>query len=213
MPRPRSKAYWQVIAFNTLLKIYLKTANYEMVRVQMKDHWPSAITSAKTYLPPVVYVVLYSSAHIAYFTLEDYQNAEAVIMDTININHFVQRDDTLYLTSMFHLLVLYEQRNYYRLSQVINASYAMLYNKKKLQPFEKEIMLFFKSLLNVREHKEVIKAMASFLKRLDVYKNDPLKEMYFIFFNYYGWLESKVMGIKYTDYVKRNLLKKQEQAD
>ena len=91
------------------------------------------------------------------------------------------------------------------MNNAISANYFKLYNKKKLQPFEKDLMLFLKHLSNEPSEKEQLKIIKSFIVRLEDYRNDPVKDLYFLYFNYYGWLESKIQKIRYTEYMYRQV--------
>jgi hypothetical protein len=97
-------------------------------------------------LPPVSAISIISSICISWFVLEQYDKAESLLIDINNLNHQVQREDILYFTSIFYLLILFEKKSYLQLNQAISTSYFRLYNQKKLQPFERELMLFLKHL-------------------------------------------------------------------
>jgi hypothetical protein len=196
---------WDIIAFHTQLKIYHKNARYDCVAELLASKAESVLEKALRVLPPVSGITIVSSICISWFVLEEYDKAESMLIDVNNMNHHVQREDVLYFTSIFYLLILFEKRNYMQLNQAISASYFRLYNRKKLQPFEKELMLFLKHLSNEYSNSGKIRIIQHFLEKLESYRNDPVKDLYFLYFNYFGWLESKIQRIRYTEYMRRQV--------
>lgn len=199
--KPNNRSYWDIISFNTQLKIYHKTANYTAVKKLIEREAIPVIKKATRILPPAVYLSIISSVCISHFVLEQFEAAEDLLIDVLNINREVQREDILYFTATFHLLILYERKNQFQLGNAINSTYARLYNQKKLHPFEKELMLFLKHLSNEVNNEGKRNAIKLFLLKLEDYKNDPVKDLYFLYFNYYGWLESKTRKMRYTEYI------------
>ncbi len=47
---------------------------------------------------------------ISYFVLDNFEQAEDLLLDVININHEVQREDILYFSAIFYLVILYEKK-------------------------------------------------------------------------------------------------------
>ncbi|WP_118974643.1 hypothetical protein [Taibaiella koreensis] len=201
----REAERWEIMAFHTRLKIFHKQARYtEVAALIARD---TADILAKTYraLPPVMGLSIICSVCISYFVLEQYDKAEDLLLDAVNINQDLQREDILYFTSIFYLLILLEKKCYLQLSNAISTNYFRLYNKKKLLPFEKDLMLFLKHLGNATDEKERLHIIRGFMGKLEHYRNDPVKELYFLYFNYYGWLESKIENISYTSYISRQV--------
>lgn len=201
----KNKVRWELIAFNTQLKICHKHAAYDEVGKLIAEKAGSILNKVKEVLPPVTALSLMCSICISYFVLDNFELAEDLLLDVMNINHEVQREDILYFSAIFYLVILYEKKDYLQLSNAISATYYRLYNKKKLGPFEKDLMLFLRHLSNKQNNEGRRIAISDFLSRLDVYKNDPVRELYFLYFNYYDWLQSKVRRVKYTQYRKMQL--------
>lgn len=193
---------WEVIAFNTQLKIYHKYAQYDQVSRLLEAQAVRILEKVSRVLPPVTGISVISSVCISWFVLEQYDKAENLLIDINNLNHQVQREDILYFAAVFYLLILFEKKNYLQLNQAISTSYFRLYNKKKLQPFEKDLMLFLKHLSNEYSNSNKLEIIQHFLTRLENYRNDPVKDLYFLYFNYFGWLESKIKKMKYTEYMQ-----------
>lgn len=194
---------WEIMAFHTRLKIYHKQARYDAVSRLMDEHADDILSKTRRALPPGMGLSVVCSLCITYFVLEKYDKAEDLVLDVINTNRDIQRDDLLYFTSVFYLIILLEKNSYQQLANAISTSYFRLYNQKKLQPFEKDLMLFLRHLSNETAEKEQQQIIRSFITRLDHYRNDPVKDLYFLYFNYYGWLESKSLKIPYMEYRRR----------
>jgi len=201
----RDQERWKIMVFHTRLKICHKTARYDQVALLMEQQAGEVLQKVKEVWPPSTALSVITSVCITYFVLEQFDKAEDLLLDVNRLNHTQQREDLLYFSAIFNLLILYEKKSFLQLSHAISATYLRLYNKKKLHPFEKDLMLFLKQLSNELHPEGRIATIRNFLVRLRVYKDDPVRELYFLYFNYYGWLESKVYRISYTEYIYRQL--------
>ncbi|WP_118952767.1 hypothetical protein [Taibaiella helva] len=196
---------WEIMSFHTRLKIFHKQAQYAEVAALLERSAADILAKTHRALPPVMGLSIICSLCISYFVLEAYDKAEDLLLDAVNINQDLQREDILYFTSIFYLLILLEKKSFLQLSNAISTNYFRLYNKKKLLPFEKDLMLFLKHLVGAAGEKERLNIIRGFMGRLEHYRHDPVKELYFLYFNYYGWLESKIEKISYTAYITRQV--------
>lgn len=193
---------WQVIRFNTELKIAHKTGDYEKVGEHLRNY-KKILGYAEDHLSLPDLLSILSTVCISLFVLEDFDGAEDLIIDIKNLNRSLEREDLLYFSLVFHLLILYEKKDWYRLDNMTQAAYHYLYSRRKLRPFEKEIMRFLKHLPVLRGRGTSSLAISSFLIRLEEFRNDPVQRLYFLYFNYYDWLQSKLAGVSYRDYKSR----------
>ena len=200
-----SRKQWEIIAFNTILKINHKTGNYDKVAVLVNEKAAGVMSFARQVLPPSEMLSVITSTCISYFVLGQWKEAEDLIFDIKELNREINREDIFYFTVIFHLLIIYEQKESLRLDSAIEAAYHLLYARKKLRPFEKQIMLFLKRLAATKGQADIAALILPFLQDLDKYKNDPVKKLYFLYFNYYGWLESKMQGVTYRNYIVRKI--------
>ncbi len=199
------KKQWEIIAFNTHLKINHKTTQYDNVAQLVSERGQEILGYAREVISPAEMLNVMGSIAISYFVTGDTKKADELCIDMKELNHEVKREDILYMVLLFHPLVLFEGKEFYRMDHAIEAAYHSLYANKKLRPFEKEILLFMKKLSSSRT-KSVFKAtIINFLKKLDEYQNDPVKKLYFLYFNYYGWLESKALGLSYRKYMEEKI--------
>ncbi len=199
------RRHFEVIRFNTELKIYLKTAKYGQVKMTIDNNAATIFSYVSKILSPAEQLSVLSSVCISYFILEQWEDSEKLLNQIKEQNQQINREDILYFSLLFQLLILYEEKELNRLNSAIQTAYHFLYARKKLRPFERELVLFLKQLsvaLTKRTAKELIRG---FLNKLDKYRDDPHTNLYFLYFNYYGWLESKIMRISYKEYVSQKL--------
>lgn len=200
------KKAWSILAFNTKLKIYHKRGDYEKVAILLRSS-KDILAQASIILAPSQRMTIISSIAISLFVLEKFKEADELIFEVKELNRNAKRDDVFYFTLIFHLAIIFEMKEWYRLHNMVEAAYQILYNRTKLRPFEKDILLFLRKLTTNRAKNKLKEETALFLNKMEKYKNDPTSKLYMLYFNYYGWIESKLQGINYTDYVKQSLMK------
>jgi hypothetical protein len=200
----RSRAIFDTILFNAELKVLHKRADYAGLKRLLDTRGTTMLSTARTTLSSDQSLVLRCSVFISHFVLGNFDEADALLYEVKEANHHARREDVLYLSTLFHLLILFEKRDWYRLHSATDAAYHLLYARKKLRPFEKDVMLFLRRLTTSRAG-ERIGHIAAFLQKLEAYKSDSVKQLYFLYFDYYGWLRSKVLGIEYQEYRRREL--------
>ena len=100
---------------------------------------------------------------------------------------------------------MYELKDWYRLYLNIDAAYQQLNKLKTRRPFEKELMLFLKKFSIQNNPATYPKVVLDFLEKMEAYTHDAVKKQYFLYFNYYFWLQSKTEGISYMDFMKKKI--------
>lgn len=197
---------FQVFHFNTVLKIFHKTGQYDQVGNLVNRQGQEIMKMANTFLPNPDILPVFTSISISYFVLGQWDEAEQMLMEAKDKNYAVEREDVLYFTLIFHLLILYEKKEWYRIDSAIEAAYHFLYSRKKLRIFEREMMLFLKHLAVSRDNQSLQQACSKFLQRLQLINKKDIP-LYSLYFNFPGWVESKIEGISYMEYVKRKVSK------
>ena len=201
---PHYRTRFQVIYFNAALKIFHKTGQYDRVQDLLTRQGREILNLADKLSPDPDMLPLFTSVSISYFVLRQWDEAEAMIMEAKEKNHILQREDMMYFTLVFHLLILYEKKEWYRLDSAIDAAYHFLYSRKKMRIFEREMMLFLKRLSTSRDKIREQSICFQFLQRLQRINEKDIP-LYSLYFNFPGWVESKIEGINYTEYVRRKL--------
>ncbi len=197
--------HFEIIQFNTELKICLKTALFDQVKMLIDNNAAAIFSYGSQILSPPDQLSVLSSVCVSYFVLEQWEDAERLLALIKEQNQHINREDILYFSLLFYLVILYEEKEWYRLDSALEAAYHFLYARRKLRLFERELMLFLGHLSAARSKSSADELIKCFLKQLDKYRDDPDKNLYFLYFNYYGWLESKIMEMRYMDYIREQI--------
>ncbi|HEU5364620.1 MAG TPA: hypothetical protein VFU62_03765 [Hanamia sp.] len=197
--------HFEVIQFNTQLKVYLKTAQFEQVKLLINKKAGTIFNYSAEILSPAEQLSIKGSVCISYFVLEHWDEAESLLSVIKEQNQHINREDILYFSLLFFPVILYEKKEWDRLDSALKSAYHFLYARKKLRPFERELMLFLGHLSAAESKRNSNQLINNFLERMNDYRNDPDRNLYFLYFNYYGWLESKLMNLRYMDYLKNRL--------
>ncbi|HEY5392915.1 MAG TPA: hypothetical protein VIJ57_12405 [Hanamia sp.] len=200
------RKHFEILQFNTELKIYHKAAKYDQVKWLVENKGKEILFNTGELMSSPNRLSLMCSICISYFVLEKWNDAEELILTVKELNRHINREDILYFSSVFYLLILYEKQEWYRLEYAIEAAYHYLYTRKKFRPFERKLILFLKKLFATSSKDKSALLIKEFLEQLDK-ENAPDKHLNFHYFNYYGWLESKLLGMKYIDYNQQKLAK------
>lgn len=196
---------WKIIMFHTRLKVFNKTARFKGVQKLLEKESKQIIEYSSKYYSLKDHLSIVTSVCLTEFILGNYKKADELMYEIKELNKKAQAEDILYFTSVFHLMILYEMRDWYRFQLMLDAAYRQLYKLKKKRDFEKELMLFLKKLSNLSTVPRYRDYAEEFMEKLEKYRQDPVTKLYFLYFNYYGWLSAKLGGIDYKFYVARNL--------
>jgi len=206
------RKHFEVIQFNTQLKVFLKTARFDQVKILIDNKAATIFNYSAEILSPAEQLSIRGSVCISYFVMEQWEDAESLLSVIKEQNQHIKREDILYFSLLFFPVILYEKKEWERLDSALKSAYHFLYARKKLRPFERELMLFLGHLSAADSKRNANELINNFLERLSDYRNDPDKNLYFLYFNYYGWLESKVMNLRYMDYLKRQIKPPEEKS-
>jgi hypothetical protein len=212
---PKSRHFrkqWRVLFFHNTLKIAHKKADYDGVAALIDREAQSALNDLADAVAPLESLAISTSIVISLFVLERFDAAEELLLVLKERNRSLARDDIFYFTLIFHLLILFELKDWRRLASASEAAYQALYKRRQLRPFERELMSLLKSLPARRSEQQFEPLIRAFLPRLDQYRNDPKQRMYLLFFNYYDWLQSKLAGLSYREYKRRLIAASPSQA-
>lgn len=200
---PPFYSFWfNVIAFNSEIKVLHKKYLYEELAQRFLPEWP-AVYELLWVVPEAEKLDIIISGSITYFVLKKWNEAESLMLEAKELNHKVQRTDTLYFSFVFHCLILFEQREWSRLHNLINTEYHFLYSHNRLRPFERDMLLFIKKLPVVMLKENRKAGFEIFLQKLNTYKENEHQKLHFAFFDFYTWIESKMHGMDYTIFVKQ----------
>jgi|GEM_PF-2854380 len=193
---------WEAIVLHTRLKIAHKQANYDQVAAILAPY--EALTLRQQHMFSLSEQLNFlCSLAISHFVLEAYDAADAQMHEVKHLNATAGREDILYFSSLFHLLVLFEKKDWYQLDINVQITYQALYARRKLRPFEKELVLFIKKLSSLRQQAQMEAAARTFLEKLSAFSNPEAQQLYFPYFNYPAWLASKAAGCSYRQHCEQ----------
>jgi hypothetical protein len=203
--RESYRKHFEIILFNTVLKIHLKSAEFCLLEQLLDENLATVVSRLLPVLSSPEQLSVKCSVCISFFVLEKLEEAEHLLSVIKEQNRSIRRDDILYFCLLFDLVILYEQGNWDQLDSNLKTAYHFLYARKKLRPFERDLMLFLGHLADA--HSKVIagRLISNYLKTRRQNGENPDENLYLLYFNYYGWLESKLMKIRYMDYVKQQV--------
>lgn len=196
---------WQIVEFNARLKLCHKNADYDKLKGIVYGEAAFVDGLAGQVLPLTEHLTIISSMAISYYVLGDLKAADHALFRVKELLSSAMRVDVFYFVQVFHLLIIYESGDMYRLASATEAAYRQLYKRKPIRAFEKDVMQFIRNLASAKDHLYRDDLIKKALTKLDEYHNDPVKKMYFQYFNYHAWLKSKLMNMRYPDYVKWQL--------
>jgi hypothetical protein len=102
-------------------------------------------------------------------------------------------------------LIAFEMKNIKLLVYECDNAYQFFKRKKMSSKFEIIFIAFFKkwtrTSYNRKEQKE---KFAELRQALEHIKRDPILAQVFRYFNFYGWIHSKELGIGYREYVQNS---------
>lgn len=197
--------HFEIIHFNTILKIHLKSAEYSLLKQLLDDKLQFVFSCLPSVLSAPEQLSVKCSVCISYFVLEQLDDAEQMLAVIKEDNRSIKRDDVLYFCLLFNLVILYEQGKWERLDSDLKTAYHFLYAQKKLRPFERELMLFLGRISDAHSIAIANRLIRTFLENKKRKPANPDENLYLLYFNYYGWLESKLMKVRYMDYVKQRI--------
>lgn len=197
-----SLRHFEIIQFNTELKIAVKKGKVNEIKHILETRAESILALCSRILVAADRLSIQCTICIAWFLLEDWNKAESLLLEVKEQNTEINRQDVLYFSLLFHLIILFEKKEWYQLHVSIKAAYLLLYSRKKLRKFEHQLMLFLGRFSNKSLRENDNSFIAQFLEEMKKADYQPKESSYLRYFNYYGWLESKLLHVRYLDYVK-----------
>ncbi len=191
-------AYWS----NSNLRYLNTTGKY----TEVKNHLKEVDLKIKNYIediPIEMKQLLFGSLGISYFIQSNYNEAYYWIKACITTFQINPRQDIQRYIYPFTILIAYELKNKRLLHNECDIAYQFFYRKKLSTNFEILLISFFRKITRANYGRVELKEKFKELRiQLVPIKNDPVLSQAFRYFNFYGWIESKELGISYMEYVQ-----------
>jgi hypothetical protein len=162
------------------------------------------ITPHMEFIPLEVKQQLVGSMSISHFILGNYSEALFYNRECMKTFHDNPREDIQRYTYAMSILIAYELNNARLLLSECDNAYQFFYRKKLMTSFEETLISFFRKISRVQGRKLRREKFTELRTRLGNIRKDPILAQVFRYFNFYGWAESREMGITYMEYVQQN---------
>lgn len=143
-------------------------------------------------------IAILDSVYILYFINESYSKALNYVNKLIN-EKLTIREDIICFAHMFYLFIHFEMKNFDHIEYIIRSTERFINNKKGLTDFEKELIKFFRFVVDATSENAITKELQNLKQNVERFKNDDSCKIYFDFFNVEYWVNSKLEKRKYSD--------------
>jgi tetratricopeptide (TPR) repeat protein len=196
------KAFLFACRANSYLRYYVTQGQYDeatrhLARIE-KDMPPHFAA-----IPLEMKQLLTGSMGISYFILGQYNDAFHRAKECMKTFHDHPREDIQRYIYPLCIVIAYEMKNLRLLVSECDNAYQFFYRKKMMTPFEESFISFFRKIPRVHGRKETREKFTAFREQLEIFRQDAVMGQVFRYFNFYGWAESKELGITYMEYVQQ----------
>lgn len=137
---------------------------------------------------------------IAHFIMEQYSMSLKWLNRFFVIRKPGVREDAYAFTRIFNLIIHFELGNNDLLEYTVKSTYRDMTRKQKLYQFEKSILTFIKKVSAMPGEKEYDNLLQDLENQLKEINRDPLESEAMRYFNFIGWIESKLHKMSYREY-------------
>lgn len=187
---------------NSRLRFYMTNGYYTEAGRHLTETEKN-ITRHLPHMPLEVKQQLMGSISISHFILGRYPEAFHYNKECMKTFHDNPREDIQRYIYAMSILIAYELNNVRLLLNECDNAYQFFYRKKLMTSFEETLISFFRKISRVHGRKSRREKFAELRTRLDKIRKDPIMGQVFRYFNFYGWAESREMGITYMEYVQQ----------
>lgn len=148
---------------------------------------------------------LMASLSIFCFVTCQYNDAFHYCKDAINQHYHNPQQDAQHFLYLFCILITYEMRNNLMIENEIKNAYHFFYRTGRLNPFEKGMIHFLKKIMGKFDKGSRSVLFNELRELLNRFRKDPVSQQAFRYFNFDAWVESKIEGLTYMEYRKRQV--------
>jgi hypothetical protein len=199
---PQHKALIFAYKANSYLRYYISNGQYDKAQLHLQKI-EKEIDSYIAEIPIEIKQLLLGSMGISHFIFDNYNESYYRIKACLATIPENPRQDIQRYIYPFCILIAFEMKNIKLLIYECDNAYQFFKRKKMSSKFEIIFIAFFKkwSKMNYsrKEQKEKFSELRAALEHI---KRDPILAQVFRYFNFYGWIHSKELGISYREYVQ-----------
>lgn len=201
---PVQRANFEATKYLALNKIYNKTARYQEVEKLLQfmkakyEQWEPLLNSDMNRTVNL-------SLGIGCFVLEQYDDALYFTKRAITYFRDGTRDEQMAVAQVLLLLITYSLNSPRLFDAQYRNTYTYFYKRKKKHPFETALVQCLHRSFYMTDNKRKVQEYQKALLVFEQNKDDVVQQMTFTIFNYPGWLQSKALRIPYRRYVENKL--------
>lgn len=203
---PTHRAYFEVIRFLALHKLYNKTARYSEVQ-KLLTQAKKKYTEWEPRLNAELCSTLHFSMGVGCFVLEDYADALFHTHQAITRYPDSILEENIAVGQLLLMLITYCMDNDRLFESQYRNTYTYFYKRKKKQSFEKVIIQCLHRNFNNTDKQKKLDEYRKALTQLESTSGNLLQQRVFNVFNFPGWLQSRISRISYRQYVEQQVKK------
>ncbi len=132
---------------------------------------------------------------LIYMALEDWENAATWINRFLQSEQVGIRQDLHCFARILQLIIHYELGNTELISYFTISTYRFISKRESLYQFEKILLRFIKNRLGIVMNKgQMIEEFRKTKEQLEAIRHDPYEKQPFRYYDFIGWLDSKISG-------------------
>ena len=159
---------------------------------------------------PQLYVELYYYIAYSYFGNARYDKALVYLNRIINNSAFFPREDMLCYARILNLVCHFEIGNERFVDYNLKSTYRFLSKMNKVYKFETIILSFIKTMLKVPGRNLLRDKLTDLRAKLEQIASDPYEKNAFEYFDFIGWLDSKLGHREFAEVVREKNQKLEE---
>lgn len=140
-----------------------------------------------------------------YFICADYKKALFWINKILSDNQADLRQDIYIFARLFNLIIHYELGNYDLLDYIIKSTSRFVKKKQRFYKFEGAFLHGMKKFIKPKGASQIKENLISLKKEIDAVLEENFEQAAQEYFDFSGWLESKIENISFADIQRRKL--------
>ncbi len=189
---------------NSYLRYYISNGQYDKAKAHLTKI-EKTVDEYLTEIPIEIKQLLLGSMGISHFIFDNYNESYYRTKSCLATIPQNPRQDIQRYIYPFCILIAFEMKSAKLLLYECDNAYQFFKRKKMSSKFEIIFIAFFKKWTKMNySRKEQKEKFAELRQALEHIKRDPILAQVFRYFNFYGWIHSKELGISYREYVQNN---------
>jgi hypothetical protein len=209
---PAQKANYEAIRFISINKIYNRLGKYDDVK-KIISQMKAKCAGWEPLLNADINRTACLSAGIAYFILDEYDDAIYFVKRAVSYFKDGVREEHFAVAQILLLLITYCLNNSRLFEAQYKTTYTYFHKRQKTRPFEIALVQCLHKTFYKNDRESQNQEFQKTLLAYEQHKDSRVAQMTFNIFNYPGWVVSKVQNIPYRQFVQRKIKAEQAEAE